>query len=84
MDRSADSAELRGLIKQREEPLREDEVITDLVQQQVPLGQAEIPIARAPVYGRWRADAPWADGLHDKWNSLLPRNSRGDAKRFQA
>jgi len=63
---------------------REDEVLTDLVQQQVPKGQAETLIGRAPVYGRWREAAPWADGLHGKWNSSLPRNCRGDAKRFQA
>jgi len=48
----------RGLTKQWEAPVREDEVITDLVQQQVPEGQAEILIARALGCGRWRAAAP--------------------------
>jgi hypothetical protein len=58
VDRSADSAELRGLTKQWEAPVREDEVITDLVQQQVPEVPAEILIARALVYGRSNGPSP--------------------------
>jgi hypothetical protein len=64
--------------------VQEDEVTTDLVQQRVPAGQAENLIARAPLYGRWRLAAPWADGLHGKWSNSLLRNLRGDAKRFLA